>query len=267
MATTAEALNEARRALRTHGARLIRYENELAGKLLARLIRAGGRPTPALDDLVAGAVGTPHAAKVLALVPEPRRGRAISRWMWTQGYERVREIGVPLLRRFPSKTAARALLADRDFVEDDDRPIAELEEIDDAGVQSELRAWKRKRMKFAALAKQPALKLRCRRSWTPKSVAALTAIQKKQLAEMADGYDGMRIPLAKRFEKDGPAESLVFREIVDAKGEHVYDIVTWLADDGCAFVAGTTKEVANLVQHEVECDDPRLAEALRKLIG
>ncbi|HEY2368022.1 MAG TPA: hypothetical protein VGH87_16605, partial [Polyangiaceae bacterium] len=146
MASRAEALKAAKRALREHdGKRIIRYENALAGRLLAALIRAGGRPTPALDDLVAGAVGTPHAEKVLALVPEPRRGRAISRWMWTQGYERVCKIGLPLLRRFPSKVAARALLADRDFVEDDERPIAELEKIDHADVQRELRAWKRKR--------------------------------------------------------------------------------------------------------------------------
>jgi len=261
------AEREAKRALREHGGkRIVRYENDLAGSLLSKLIRAGGHPTPALDDLVAGSVGTPFGAKVLALVPEPRRGKAISRWMWTQRWERVCKIVVPLLARFPSKHVARALLADRDFVEDEDRPIAALEKLDHPDVQRELRAWKRKRAKVEALAKAPLPKLACKRTSRPKSVGDLSAIQKKQLTVMASGYDGERIALAKRFEKDGPAKSLVFREITDANGKHVYDLVTWLADDGCAFVAGTTREIANLVQHDVQCDDPRLASALRKLL-
>ena len=261
-------LEEAKRALQKHGGeRMIRYENELAGRLLSKLIRAGGRPTPALDDLVAASVGTPSATKVLALVPEPRRGKAIAQWVRKQRYERACRTVVPLLPRFPSKYVARALLADWDFVVDDQRPISEIEKVDHPDVQRELRAWTRKRAREQALAKIPPPKLTCKRTSRPKSLRELTAIQKKQLAVMARGYDNERSPLAKRFEKDGPAKSLVFREIVDASGKHVYDVVTWLADDGCAFVAGTTKEIANLVQHDVDCDDARLATALRKTIG
>jgi hypothetical protein len=86
---------------------------------------------------------------------------------------------------------------------------------------------------------------------------------------MARTYDGKKLPLAKRFGEgpDAHGGTLEIRELVDLDGEHLYDVFTWLADDGVAFVAGTTEVVAQLVQHDVQCDDPGLEAAIKKAMG
>ncbi|MBK7399790.1 MAG: hypothetical protein IPJ34_26925 [Myxococcales bacterium] len=174
-----------------------------------------------------------------------------------------------MLREFPSVDAVRAIL--RYPGASTEVPVAELEKIADDSMLRELAAWKKKHgieqaRVAASIAAAP--KLKVARTHYPKSVAELSKTQRAQLTEMARAYDGKNISLAKRF-GDGPdahGGTLEIRDLVDGKGKRLYDVLTWLADDGCAFNTGTTEVVAQLVQHGVDCDDPGLEAALEKAL-
>jgi hypothetical protein len=103
------------------------------------------------------------------------------------------------------------------------------------------------------------------RAWTPKKIGDLSASQQKQLVEMGRTYDQEKLSAAERLDSDD-GKSLVIREIADAKGKHVYDAFSWLADDGCVFAKGTIKIVAEMVQHTVQCKDKSLQAGLQRAI-
>jgi hypothetical protein len=103
------------------------------------------------------------------------------------------------------------------------------------------------------------------RAWTPKKIGDLSASQQKQLVEMGRTYDQEKLSAAERLASDD-GKSLVIREIADAKGKHVYDAFSWLADDGCVFAKGTTQIVAEMVQHTVQCKDKSLQAGLQRAI-
>ncbi len=242
--------------------------NHAAAVLLA-LVRARVAIAPKWDELVAACVPDEHAIEILTAVPEPRRGKAVARWISTTHMGTSFPRGVELLCKFPSVHAVRAILRYPNASED--VPVAELEKIADNAVKRDLATWKKQQgiadAKVAAsLAAAP--KLKVKRTLCPKRVDELSKIQRAQLTEMALGYDGKKLPLQKRFGEgpDAHGGTLEIRELVDGTGKHVYDVFTWLADDGCTFVAGTTDVVAQLVQHDVDCDDPGLEAALRAVM-
>ena len=247
----------------------IEIDHDHAAAVLLAIVRGGGTIAAKWDELVAAAVQDEHAPEILRAVPEPRRGKAIARWIGTTHTNTSFPRGVELLQEFPSVDAVRGILRYPNASES--VPVADLEKIADETVQRELTAWKKQhgieQAKVAAsIAAAP--KLKVARTHQPRSVADLLKIQRAQLTEMANAYDGKKLPLAKRF-GDGPdahGGTLEIRELVDAKGKRMYDVLTWLADDGCAFKAGTTEVVAHLVQHTVDCDDTGLDAALSKAL-
>jgi hypothetical protein len=213
----------------------------LSNAVLLALVRARVPIAPRWDELVdaaqePGAAETAIFLEILDAIPEARRTKILLAWFRRTYHSApmMKLTETVLLRRYPSPELTRAIGGKPEKKV----PVAEVE-------------------------------LSLGRVTWPKTLASLTPKQRKQLEVMAQGYDNKEIPIAKRFGKgaDAHASSLVVREIHNAKGKLAYEMFTWLADDGCVFVAGTTKEVASVVQHSVECDNAALRRALEKTLS
>ena len=100
----------------------------------------------------------------------------------------------------------------------------------------------------------------------PKSVKELSPTQKKQLVATGQPYDGETTSAEKRFATfEG---SLRIRTVASAKGKPAYDVFTYLADDGCVFLAETTELVAWFVQDSLDTQgDVALHEALQSALA
>lgn len=101
------------------------------------------------------------------------------------------------------------------------------------------------------------------------SLADLSAVQIEQLRAAGKAYDGEDLPAEARLAGDAPFEtegsflgSCQLWRVVRGD-EHVYDAWLYMVDSGSFFRAGTTEEVAGIVQCGLECPD----RALRAELG
>jgi uncharacterized membrane protein (UPF0136 family) len=105
----------------------------------------------------------------------------------------------------------------------------------------------------------------------PTRTDQLTEIQHEQLARAGALYDGRTLSAAERLsggvEDHSFLGSLTIRELTDASGRHVYSVYEYMVDSGSVFKAGTTEEVAEIIQCGLECDDRRLHDALDLVLG
>lgn len=244
----------------------------LSNAVLLAIVRAKLPIAPRWDELVDGAQRpTPELRdiflEILRALPEPRRTNAIVKWFArTYTADAVALSLSLLLPEFPSVALTKAIL---DGASRAKLPLGEVvSALEKIALKHEIVGGAIVRKKEAEKPLESIVLSLGRVAW-PKKVTELTSSQRKQLVEMGHGYDGKRLPAASRFGdgEDAHASSLLIRELLDARGKVAYEAMTWLADDGCVFVAGTTKEVASLVQHGVECDDPSLEKALEKALS
>jgi len=94
----------------------------------------------------------------------------------------------------------------------------------------------------------------------------LTPMLAKQLQIAGKNYDGLDLPVSARLADDDSEtsfrSSLVFSQLIGAKGKPVYDVLTYAGDSGCIFAAGSVKLVAQIIQGYVQCSDPKLRSTL-----
>jgi|GEM_PF-3203650 len=112
--------------------------------------------------------------------------------------------------------------------------------------------------------------LRFRDKRTIASADELTPIEREQLRVAGKRYDGEDLPAETRLVPIGPddymegsfAASCTLWRIVDGD-RHVYDAWFYMGDSGTFFVAGTSEDVAAVIQCGLQCND----RALRLLLG
>jgi hypothetical protein len=89
-----------------------------------------------------------------------------------------------------------------------------------------------------------------------------------QLAKAGTLWDGEDLPAEARLAEGGPDESeSSFAGFCDhyrvLDGDtHVFDAWLYMVDSGAFFRAGTTEEVASIIQFGLECEDPDLRRRL-----
>lgn len=95
-----------------------------------------------------------------------------------------------------------------------------------------------------------------------------TESEKAQLRQAGKLWDGEDLPAEDRLAPGGPDENETsfagfcdLWKIVDGE-QHVYDAWLYMVDSGAIFRAGTTDEVAGVIQFGLECEDPDLRLAL-----
>ncbi len=114
----------------------------------------------------------------------------------------------------------------------------------------------------------PKLRIGSRRS--PSAATELSPTERLQICAAGTAWDGEELTAEDRLADDGSEHS--FRgcaEILrldDEDGNPVYDAWLYAEDAGAVYVAGTTNEVAAIVQGGVECPDVGLAAVLVDLL-
>jgi hypothetical protein len=92
-----------------------------------------------------------------------------------------------------------------------------------------------------------------------------------QLAAAGRRYDGVVAPASARIapegfddepEEGGPLYNPEVWDVVDAGGAPVYQVWFYSVDSGTVFRAGTTDAVADIIQFDLETQDPTLGTAL-----
>ncbi len=111
----------------------------------------------------------------------------------------------------------------------------------------------------------------------PKSVAELDTAERKQLRAAGRGHDGKDLPaearLAKRPPKREPDPQETFVGVLQIlalandEGRVLYDVYVCGPDTGAVFRAKTVKQVAELIQGGIQCDDAALSEQLRRALA
>ncbi|GIH08458.1 hypothetical protein Rhe02_65250 [Rhizocola hellebori] len=96
-----------------------------------------------------------------------------------------------------------------------------------------------------------------------RSIDQLSEVQREQLRLSGVAYDGQDLPAQARLAEgsvdEGPS-FLGFCEhwrIVDGD-RYAFDAWMYMVDSGTFFRAGTTEQVAEIIQFGLECDDPQL---------
>jgi hypothetical protein len=119
-----------------------------------------------------------------------------------------------------------------------------------------------------------AIELVCGDAAKPTSADALTAVQQKQLRAFGRAYDGedltprARLAAGKSVDEGSFAGFLEIVPIVDAKKRKPQYDAYLMVDSGSIFEAGTTKQVAAIVQGGLdECHDAALADALKRALA
>ncbi len=94
------------------------------------------------------------------------------------------------------------------------------------------------------------------------AIEELNPIEREQLRIAGRFYDGDDRPAADRLaggvvEGDGSLFDTELWKVVDG-GRHLYDAWLYMSDSGTFFRAGTTEDVAMVIQCGLECDDPEI---------
>jgi hypothetical protein len=196
-------------------------------------------------------------------IAEPLRSKILAERVEKNPYSGAAIAGLELLTHFPSAALTKAILAKSDRASKSKAfivsAVAKVAAKHDA-VDAVLAAFK---------GKQPRpLTLAIARTHVPKRAADLTGVRREQVNAVLAAWDDDHKSLDERFADEGLPGGLMIREVVVAanKKQPAYDAVSFNADDGLVFTAGTTDVVAHLVQHEVQCDDERLHDALRETL-
>ncbi len=101
----------------------------------------------------------------------------------------------------------------------------------------------------------------------PRTLDDLSPLEQAQLAVAGERYDGEALPAAARLphadgDDDVMLSSLTVVDLHDASGEVRYVAWTYCVDSGTVFAAGTTDDVAEVIQFGLTSPDPTLAAAL-----
>jgi hypothetical protein len=126
---------------------------------------------------------------------------------------------------------------------------------------------KRQRVVADALAaalrgEPPPLVLEVKRRISPKRLAELTPLQKRQFrSTIGDGDwgDGVKRRTPEDF-------FLSIAEIVDQDGKHAFDLFSVMVDSGAVYRAGTTELATPIAQLGFDTKDRRLADALHQAV-
>ncbi len=96
-----------------------------------------------------------------------------------------------------------------------------------------------------------------------------TELERAQLRHAGKLWDGEDRPVEERMAEGGPDEAegsfagfCNVWKVVDGD-QHVYDAWLYMVDSGTVFRAGTTEDVASVIQFGLECPDP----AVRAQLG
>jgi hypothetical protein len=100
-----------------------------------------------------------------------------------------------------------------------------------------------------------------------RSIDQLSQVQREQLRLSGVAYDGQDLPADARLAEGDVDEGPTFLgfcehwRVVDGD-EHVFDAWMYMVDSGTFFRAGTTEQVAEIIQFGLECPDPQLRQRL-----
>src|SRR5262245_5241974 len=93
-------------------------------------------------------------------------------------------------------------------------------------------------------------------------VEELSPIEREQLRAAGKFYDGTDRPVEDRLaggvdEGDGSLFDTELWKVVDGSN-HLYDAWFYMGDSGTFFRAGTTDDVAMVIQSSLDCEDPEV---------
>jgi hypothetical protein len=206
-----------------------------------------------LGDSEACLAALPEAARLPAMLAAVARNRRSVGAIGVHG-------GLLWLERHPDPALARAVL---DVAGDS-------ELMPPSKVRPLLAKLAKKHPELASGAASSARALVVLSSVRPHAAEDLSPIAAKQVLAAAKAWDGKRATLAQRLGPDDGTETSLGRTLavltLGSAGFAQYDVVTLGGDSGSVFRAGTTREVAAIVQGAVECDDAKLADAIREAL-
>jgi hypothetical protein len=244
-----------------------REEEDLAELVIATaLTRSGKTEDPRFDALVPASSSAPNEAVVerVMSLPEARRVPAA-----LQALARKHMVNVPighglaLLEKLDSVEIARAILG---LCADFDGKARVKKELD---ALAKTRPGVKRALDDAKRGAPAAIALQVIAVKKPSTVKELDAIEKKQLRLAGKSWDGKDRPVEERLGKDETAFSGILekRTLAGADGKPRYDAWLFAGDSGAYFDAGTTKEIAGMIQGSVELNgakDPPLRDALQE---
>ncbi len=203
---------------------------------------------------------------VLRLVPAERRAPVLIDWLQTRSAKFAVDVAMAHLQDVPSKSLVELVLSRCDQLEAKKKRsvLAELSRLSPkvVGIRGPLARYNKRR--------KPPLQLKILRRFTPASVFELNDSQRRQLERAGALYDGQQLSASRRLTPGGDEHSfhgyLKIVELGDGQGKHVFDLFEYNVDSGSIFKAGTTDEVAGIIQFGLECTEPKLKEALQLVL-
>jgi hypothetical protein len=113
------------------------------------------------------------------------------------------------------------------------------------------------------------MSLRFVRPRAPRSVADLSAVERKQLAACGKRWDGKAWSAERRLQpSETPEEGNFYGSGLTqwdcvSGGVVLYDVWLYMVDSGTIFEPGKLRVAAEIIQSEVRCKDPLLAPLLK----
>jgi hypothetical protein len=102
-----------------------------------------------------------------------------------------------------------------------------------------------------------------------RTIEQLSDVEREQLRLSGIAYDGLDLPAEARLAPGSVDEGPTFLgfcelcRVVDGD-DHVFDAWLYRVDSGTIFRAGTTEQVAEIIQFGVECPDPELEQRMEE---
>lgn len=259
-----EAVKEAEKQLARWRDRDVAPFNQVCWVIFTELLRTGTPITPELERLLPVPQHVDHlpeAKACLDAIPEERRMPALVASLHRVDATQTVHGGLAWLAMFPDAELVPLILArskDSEIMPPG-KARAGLEAL--AATNPAL---------AAALAAAPAPRVVVGAIIKPASAAELTRTAREQLQAAAKAYDKKDVPIERRFGPDDGSETS-FGSTIEIStftvNDRAFDIVQFAGDSGSVFEAGTTREVASIVQGGIECEDDELAEGLSSVLA
>ena len=209
-------------------------------------------------------------SECLGAIPDERREEAVMAALAAENDDDRESISWSMLELLPYAGVARIAI---EGVSAQDLPGI-LGRLDALGERHEAVREVVEEHRRAQARKKPVRALARGATRTPSSVTDLTALQAMQLEVFGNAYDGRSLAAKDRLSKTGGVDDgsfTGFLELVDfvAAGtdEVLYEAILMI-DSGSIFEAGTTREVAAIIQGGLDqCQDASLFAALKKVLA
>lgn len=241
--------------------------------VLLALVRAGVALEPRWDTLFTmWHLGvTPELWEIVEAVPPERREAVVTRVARSLDLNYLERWAPELLRRYPLAEPTRFVLSKLEFVKKPRDFMKALKTV--AAASPPMAAVLAEHAKSKP--KIPKLTLGDRAPL--RTLADLDEVAQAQLVEANRRYGGTTMTAAAIMNNTGEEEPegapqietphLERGRVLDAKGNHLYDVLLYNVDAGTVFEAGSTRVVADVVQADVQAADQALALGLTQALA